>query len=270
MSILDEYQGFVFDLDGTVYLGEDLLPGARSVIDEIRRNQCPLLYLTNKPLQTSSEYAEKLTRLGLPTEVDEVVSSLDALVTYLRAAHPGARVLPIAEPLLAATLAEQGFSVLEPGEARHAEVLAVSFDRTFDYAKLTAAFQAVGAGAAIVATNPDVYCPTPDGGLPDCGAILAAIEACTGVRAEAVVGKPSPHMAASILERLSLPVHRVLMFGDRIETDILMARNAGMAAALVLSGVTDQEMARHADPAPTYVINGLTDLLDTTNPVLHR
>ncbi len=261
MSILDEYQGYVFDLDGTVYLGEDLLAGAEHVISTIRRAGRPLLYLTNKPLEPSSAYAAKLTQLGVPTAADEVVSSLDALVTYLCDVHPGARVLPVSEPLLARTLADRGFTVVSAEDAVRAQVVAVSFDRTFDYAKLNAAFRAVRAGAVIVATNADRYCPTPDGGLPDCAAMLAAVEACTGATAEAVVGKPSVRMARTILERLDLPAEQVLLFGDRIETDIAMARNAGMGAVLVLSGATTRAAALAASPAPTYVLDGLTDLV---------
>lgn len=259
--ILDDYRGFVFDLDGTVYLGDELLPGAEQVISEIRRSGRPLLYLTNKPLATSFEYAAKLTSLGLPTDPTEVLTSLDALVSYLDGVHPRAQVLPVSEPLVAATLARHGFAVLDPDDASRAEVVVVSFDRTFSYQKLWAAFRAVRAGAVIVATNPDRYCPTPDGGLPDCAAMLAAIEACTGVTAEAVVGKPSPHMAAALLARLGLPPEHVLMFGDRIETDVAMARGAGMASALVLSGATDLAATLAADPAPTYVIDGLAALV---------
>jgi HAD superfamily hydrolase (TIGR01450 family) len=260
-DLLDRYAGFVFDLDGTVYLGDALLPGADRVIPAIRRAGRPLLYLTNKPLETSAAYATKLTRMGLPTAPDEVLSSLDALVSYLRLAHPGARVLPVSEPLVATTLTRAGFRVLGPGEASTAQVVAVSFDRTFDYAKLTAAFRAVRSGAVIVATNSDRYCPTPHGGLPDCAAMLAAIEACTGATAEAVVGKPSSQMARAILDRLDLPAERVLLLGDRLETDIAMARAAGMGAALVLTGVTDLAAARAAQPAPTHVLDALTDLV---------
>ena len=114
----------------------------------------------------------------------------------------------------------------------------VSWDRTFDYAKLTAAFRAVRAGARIVATNPDPFCPMPDGDLPDCGAILAAIETATGARAEAIVGKPSPYMAEALLDRLALPPDDTILVGDRLMTDVLMAREAGMASALVLTGAT--------------------------------
>ncbi|GAA0993770.1 HAD-IIA family hydrolase [Acrocarpospora macrocephala] len=251
----------MFDLDGTVYLGERLLPGARAVIEAVREANRSVLYLTNKPLDPSATYAAKLTRLGIPTAPDEVVSSLDAMVGYLCDRHPGASVLCVSEPLLADTLRRHGFMVLAAADAERADLVVVSFDRGFDYAKLHAAFRAVTAGAAIVATNPDRYCPTPEGGLPDCAAMLAAIEACTGVTAEAVVGKPSPQMAATILARFGLPAGEVLIVGDRLETDVAMAVGAGIDAALVLSGATDRAAARRADPPPTYVLDSIAHLM---------
>ena len=117
--------------------------------------------------------------------------------------------------------------------------MVVSFDRTFDYEKLNAAFRAVRYhGAVIVATNPDPYCPTPEGGLPDCAAMLAAIEACTGAKAEAVVGKPSVHMARALLSRLGLPARDVVLVGDRLLTDVAMALSLGMTGVLTLTGAT--------------------------------
>lgn len=265
MSLIDAYRGFVFDLDGTVYLGDQLLPGAVEVITQVREVGRRVLYLTNKPLDPTSEYAAKLTRLGLPTAPSEVVSSLDALLDYLGRRHSEARVLAVSEPLVADSLASAGFELILPARAEQADVVVVSFDRTFDYEKLHAAYRAVGAGARIVATNPDRYCPTPEGGLPDCAAMLAAIEACTGARAEAVVGKPSEHMGHTLLERLGLPPGRVLLVGDRVETDVAMALATGMDAALVLSGATSREAAEVSEPAPTYVLDGLGELL-TSDP----
>ncbi len=261
MSLVDHYRGFVFDLDGTVYLGEHLLPGAQRAVQSVRDAGRSILFMTNKPLEPSAAYAEKLTRLGLPTEPDHVVSSLDALVGYLQAKHSGARALCVSEPLVADTLAGAGMTVVDLADAETAEVVVVSFDRTFDYAKLHSAFRAVGSGAVIVATNPDRYCPTPEGGLPDCAAMLAAIEACTGAVAEAVVGKPSPLMVTTMLDRFGLPTEQVLIVGDRLETDIRMATEAGVDAALVVSGVTTREQAMAANPAPTYVLDGLADLM---------
>lgn len=260
MSLVDRYRGFVLDLDGTVYLGDHLLPGAKTAVEAIREAGRPTLFMTNKPLEPSAAYAEKLTLLGLPTDPADVVSSLDALVGYMTLTHPGARVLCVTEPLVAETLTGAGMKVVGLDEAESADVVAVSFDRTFDYAKLHAAFRAVGEGAVIVATNPDPYCPTPEGGLPDCAAMLAAIEACTGAGAEAVVGKPSPQMVATMLDRLGLPPDEVLIVGDRLETDVRMARAAGVDVALVVSGVATRSEAMAADPAPTYVLEGLGDL----------
>lgn len=257
------YGGYVFDLDGTLYLGDALLPGAAETVATIRAAGARVAFLTNKPLEPPAVYAAKLTSLGIPTTTDEVVSSTDALLRYLAAAATGARILPISEPLIADLLRSAGFAVLDHrvDDPTTADVVVVSWDRTFDYPKLLAAFRAVRAGARIVATNPDPYCPTPDGDLPDCAAMLAAIEASTGARAEAVVGKPSRHMAAALLDRLALPADDTILVGDRVLTDVRMAHEAGMASALVLTGATTLESLAHAAVAPDYVLAGVADVL---------
>ena len=201
-----------------------------------------------------------VTRLGLPTARSDIVTSVDALVDYLRREHPQATVLAVAEQSTTDELSAAGFTVTsKPLEAR---VVVVSFDRTFDYEKLNAAFQAVRyGGAAIVATNPDPYCPTPEGGIPDCAAMLAAIEACSGARAEAVVGKPSIHMARALLGRLGMPARDVALIGDRLLTDIAMARSLGMTGVLVLTGATAADSIDAAPVQPHYVIESLSELV---------
>lgn len=267
MTLIDRYDGFVFDLDGTIYLGDSLLPGAADVIDAVRRAGKPLLYLTNKPLEPSAAYAAKLTRLGLATSSQEVVSSLDALVVYLDTHHAGRDILCVSEPLVAETLARAGHRIVPLSAPERAAVVVVSFDRTFDYQKLHAAYRAVRAGAVIVATNPDRYCPTPDGGLPDCAAMLAAIEACTGVAAEAITGKPHSPMANVLLQRLGIPPEGVLLSGDRLETDVVMAARAGMDSALVLTGATGRDEVESTGPPPTHIFDRLEELLDLPQPL---
>ena len=252
------FEGYVFDLDGTVYLGDKLLPGAKETLGELKRLS-RVVYLTNKPLQMPADYAAKLTRLGVETSPEEVVSSTDALLLYLKEHAPGARLLVIGEKPLVGLLRAGGYEVLDQAEG--VEVVVVSFDRTFDYRKLKVAFDAVRAGARLVATNPDAYCPTSDGGLPDCAAMLAAVEASTGARAEAVVGKPSPHMAHAVLGRLGVPAGDTLLVGDRLATDIRMANECGMAGALVLTGATTLDEALGSGDRPEYVIENLADLL---------
>lgn len=254
------FEGYAFDLDGTLYLGERALPGAAVAIRQIREAGSRVVFVTNNPLRSAAEYAEKLTRLDIPAREEDVVTTLDSLSTYLEQRHTGARLLCVGEPLLADTLVAHGFRLTRDPAA--ADVVVVAFDRTFDYAKLNAAYRAVRLhGAALVATNPDPYCPTPDGGMPDCAAMLAAVEASTGVRAEAIVGKPSEHMAHTVLSRLALPPDRVAMVGDRLLTDIGMASAAGMAGILVLSGATSAADLKPAPIQPHFVIEGLSQLL---------
>ena len=253
------FDGYVFDLDGTVYLGDELLPKAKETLGELKQRSS-VVYLTNKPLQTPADYAAKLTRLGVETHPEEVISSTDALLLYLERHAPGVRLFVVGKPPLVQLLELAGYDVVQ--EAEGVDVVVVSFDRTFDYRKLQVAFDAVRGGARIVATNPDAYCPTPDGGgLPDCAAMLAAIEASTGARAEAIVGKPSRHMAAALLDRLGVPARDALLVGDRLATDVRMANEAGMASALVLTGATGLEEALGSEDRPDYVIEHLGELL---------
>ena len=253
------YAGYVVDLDGTVYLDDELLPGAATTIAALRGRGAEVVFATNKPLGTAEQYAAKLTRLGIPTTADQIVTALDSLIGYLRAEHPGARPLTIAERLVDERLAREGFAVTD--DPRSADVVVVSFDRTFDYAKLHAAYRAVlEAGAAIVATNPDPYCPTADGGLPDCAAMLAAVEACTGHTAEAVLGKPSRWMARACVDRLGVPAAAVAVVGDRILTDVAMGKQLGAAGILLLSGATRETDIAGSGVTPDFVLSGIAEL----------
>jgi HAD superfamily hydrolase (TIGR01450 family) len=254
------YAGYALDLDGTVYLGDALLPGAAETISQIRRAGARLVFLTNNPLHSPAEYAARLAALGVPADEAEIVTPLAVLTGYLRRHHAGAAVLTVAEPLVDATLAAAGIAVTR--EPAGAGVVVVSFDRTFSYDKLLAAYRAVRHhGAAIVATNPDPFCPTPDGGLPDCAAMLAAVEACTGARAEAIMGKPSRHMAGELLQRLAVAGNDAAIVGDRISTDVAMSAPLGMASVLVLSGATSAADVARSAVQPDFVISGLADLL---------
>ena len=259
-QIARSFAGYAFDLDGTLYVDEALLPWAEDTVKRIRSGGGRVAFVTNKPLETAADYASKLTRLGVPADPDDVVTSIDALVLYMQDRHRGARVMPIAEPVVFAALAGAGFRVTDDPSAT--DVVVVAFDRTFDYQKLTAAYRAVRLhGAALVATNPDPYCPTSDGGLPDCAAMLAAVEACTGVKAEAIVGKPSEHMARAVLERLNVGAGSAAMVGDRLATDIAMARSAGLTGVLVLTGATTRGDIAASPFKPDYAIEGLHELV---------
>jgi arabinose operon protein AraL len=194
----------------------------------------------------------------VPTRPDEVVTSSLVLARHLRRLDPGAPVFVIGEPPLLAELAAHGFEVR--GDARVRWVV-IAFDRTFDYAKLDTALQAVRGGARLIATNPDRTCPTEDGEIPDCAGMTAAVEAVTGKTVEAIVGKPSPIMLEVALETLGVGAADCVIVGDRIETDIVMGKRLGLATVLVLTGVTRADDPRIAELRPDLVLPGLGALL---------
>lgn len=254
------YDAYIFDLDGTCYLGDALLPTVAETITQLRDRGKRTVFLSNNPTRPAEAYAASLTQLGLPTPPPDVVNSSLVMVDFLSRQVPGARLFVVGEASLCRELAAAGFDLAD--DARDVAAVIASFDRTFDYRKLQIAFDAIRAGARFYATNADRFCPVPGGGgQPDAAAVIAAIEACTGVAVEAVVGKPSPHMAAAILARLELPPDRCLMVGDRLETDVLLGLEAGMAAALVLTGATDEATVARSTVRPTYILRALADLL---------
>jgi NagD protein len=253
------FSGYVFDLDGTIYLGDALLPGARHTIETLRGRGARVVFLSNKPLETRADYAAKLTRLSIPTSPDEVINSSWVMARWLSQEAPGAALFVIGEQPLLDELREAGFRLTEdPDEI---DFVVASFDRTFAYHKLQVAFDAVRVGARFVATNADRYCPVPGGGLPDAAATIGAIEGCTGVGVEVIVGKPSPITVHAILDRLELPASECIIIGDRLETDMVMGIEAGMATAVVLTGVTTPELLAASDIQPDYVLDRLDELI---------
>jgi len=257
------YRAYIFDLDGTVYLGDTLLPGAQKVIIHLRASGRRTLFLSNNPTNTREHYAAKLTRLGLPTPAADVVNSSLVMASFLQCWQPGARLFVVGEESLCRELRAAGFELTD--EAEKVDAVIASFDRTFAYRKLQIAFDAIRYGARFFATNADRYCPVPGGGQPDAAAIIAAIEACTNHPVEAVAGKPSVHMARAVMDLLQLPAQECLMIGDRLETDVKMGLDAGMAAALVLTGATDEAMLADASIQPTYLLHSLNELLPLSN-----
>lgn len=257
-----DYRGYIFDLDGTVYRGENAIPGAPETIAELRRRGCGVVFLSNKPLQPRQVYAEKLTRLGIPTSTDEVINSSLVLAQYLVREMAGTTLFVIGEAPLLDELAAAGLSLSERSE--EIEVVVASFDRTFDYRKLNIGFQALRLGARFFATNADRTCPVEGGEIPDAAAVIGALEGCSGRKVELVAGKPSSLIVEVAIERLGLPADACLMVGDRLETDILMGKRAGMSTALVLSGVTRREDLAHSPVVPDYTLESIADI---TGPI---
>jgi HAD superfamily hydrolase (TIGR01450 family) len=258
------YAAYVFDLDGTIYLGDELLPGARRLIAALRDRDVAVRFVSNNPTRDPEQYAEKLAGLGLPTPVQHIVNTTVTMTRWLLHHHPGAVVFPIAEEPLRRALTDAGIRISEdPAEI---DVVIASYDRGFDYRKLQIAFDAIRVHrrAILVATNSDRFCPLPGGrGEPDAAAVIAAIEACTETTCTANVGKPDRAMLAAALRGVDVAAEDCLVVGDRLGTDIRMGLDAGMPTALVLTGDTSAADLRALRPgdAPAFVVEHIDALL---------
>ena len=252
------FKGFIFDLDGTVYRGDSLIPGADRVIRLLREKGKKVVFLSNKPLQTREGYAAKLTRLGIPTQPDEVINSTFVMAHYLKKNAPLARLFVVGEIPFIEELKRAGFTITE--EPKEIDYVVVAFDRTFDYQKLNIAYQSIKLGAHFVATNPDRTCPVEGGEIPDCAGMIAAIEAVTEKKVEIIVGKPSPIMIQTVLGVLGLRPEECILIGDRLETDIKMGRESGIATGIVLTGVTDEKILKESSIHPDLIFQSIADV----------
>jgi arabinose operon protein AraL len=248
--------GIIFDLDGTVYRGEQLIPGAREAVETLRRRAHPIVFVTNA-LESHAEHAAKLTRLNLPAHPDEVIGATLILMRYLSRHMPDATLFAISDPVLLGQLSTNFRLSEDPEEI---DVVIASCDQTFDFRKLNIAFQALRRGARFLATNGDATYPVPGGELPDAGAVIGALEGCSRRKVELIAGKPSPLMVEAALERLGRPAGECLMVGDSLETDILMGHRAGMTTVLVLTGVTRRADLAHAPVQPDFVLQSIAEV----------
>jgi HAD superfamily hydrolase (TIGR01450 family) len=258
------YEGYVFDLDGTIYLGDELLPGAKRLILKLRELGKRVIFLSNNPTKDPKMYAEKLGKLGLKTPASEIVNTVVTMTEWLLRNQPDATVFPISEEPPKNSLGEAGIRMSEDPE--EIDIVIASYDRGFDYRKLQIAFDAIWfyKRAMLVTTNPDRYCPLPGGrGEPDAAAIVAAIEACTGTKCQVNVGKPAPIMLETIIDLIGPDAKECVMSGDRLYTEIRMAKRAGMPSAVVLTGETTKSdlAGEPVENLPDYTLERIDQLV---------
>jgi HAD superfamily hydrolase (TIGR01450 family) len=248
------------DLDGTVYVGDDLTPGAVEAIEELRRAGKGVAFVTNNPRLSGEDYVRKLWKLGLRASLADVVTVGGATQHLLAETRHGRTAFVIGSPAIHQHVSDAGLKVMNGTDlASRAEVVLIAGTDELDYDDLRTATLAVRRGADFLATSRDPTYPMPDGMWPGTGAILAAIEAATGHPADYVVGKPQPAMYEAARDRLG--DGRLLAVGDRLDADVEGARRAGVNAALVLTGVATRADAEAADPKPTYVADSLRTLV---------
>ena len=249
---------FLLDMDGTLYLGDEVFDGAIDYIHTIRKSGREYIYLTNNSSRAGTDYVNRLRRLGFPCEPENVFTSGMATAMYLNNKFHGCTVFPVGTKAFLGELSSYGVKLGEDD----VKVVCVGFDTELTYEKLDKAVHYLRRGAAFVAANPDWVCPMPgDEVLPDCGSICALLTAASGREPE-FIGKPNRNMVDIISQKTGIPNGQICCVGDRLYTDIAVAQNAGAVSVCVLSGESTQEDIDAAERKPDYVLRDVAELAD--------
>lgn len=256
--MISKYDGFIFDLDGTIYRGTRLIPGAAETINRLKEMEKNIIYISNKTTGTVEQYYNFLKAHGLNIEPHEIVNATKVLINFLSEFSPESNFFAIGEDSFICELEEAGLNYTNDPEM--IEMVIVTLDRTLNYDKLEIAAKALEYGARFFAANIDNTCPVDSGEILDAGSIISALEKRTHKNLEQHFGKPSKFMFDFVKERIKTPMNKCLIVGDRIETDIAMGNKYGIDSALVATGIKhfDNE---HTNIIPTYKLNSVFDLL---------
>lgn len=249
-------RGFLFDMDGVLYRGRRVLPGAREMLGHLARSDVPFALVTNNSTRTPRQYATLLAAMGMRVPADRIVTSSVVTIAHLRTIlRPKARVLVIGEPPFRRGVARAGFI---PAWEDVAAVV-VGLDRRVTYGKLAYATAALARGVPFIASNSDPMLPTERGVLPGAGAIVAALRYASS-REPVVIGKPEPRLLHEAISRIGTPPAQTAMVGDQLSTDIAAGRAAGLFTILVLTGVSAHQREREGDPHPDLTVQNLREL----------
>ena len=254
---LENYNSFIFDLDGTIYRGNNIIPGADKAINTLKKSGKKIVFISNKTTGSVKDYFEFLTAKGLEIDLDEIVNSTVVLSKYLNKNHHGEKFFAVGEKTFIDEVIFSGLVYSENPE--EIDILLVTLDRTLNYDKLEIAARALEKGARFFAANIDDTCPVDNGEVLDAGATISALEKRTHRKLEKHFGKPSEFMMNEIKEKLGNDLSKTLLIGDRLETDIKMGNSFDLDTALVLTGVKNFPNGNQ-DIKPTYFLDSVSDL----------
>ena len=255
---LSELRHLALDLDGTLYLGGRLFEFTRPFLAKISELGIGRTFFTNNSSRSTKQYVTKLNALGIEASEADLFSSTHCTLEYLRSERPDLKKLFIlGTPPLREEFVEHGFVESDDNP----DAVIVGFDTTLSYDRVCRAAWWISRGKPFIATHPDRICPTDEPMmLPDCAAICAMLTSATGRAPDIVLGKPDPRMLRGVMQRHNLRPHELAVVGDRIYTDMAMARAAGAVGVLVLTGETTTEQAHDASPPPDLVLNDVGEL----------
>lgn len=250
---------FLLDMDGTIYLDDRIFEGAFEFLSDIKKSGGKYVFLTNNSSRGVESYIEKMTKLGVPAEAEDFITSVDALIYRLRSEYGQnaltRRMYIMGTESFKAQMRAEGFNITDVLED-DIKTLVIGFDRELTFSKLEDACRLLGRGVDYFATNPDWVCPTEYGYVPDCGSFAFMLEKATGRKPE-FVGKPQPQMAYLAMERFGFKPEQTLLIGDRLYTDIACGINAGIDTAFVLSGEGTIEDIDDTGISPSYIFEGV-------------
>jgi HAD superfamily hydrolase (TIGR01457 family) len=258
---------FMLDMDGTFYLGDNLLPGSLDFLSAIEETGRSVLFLTNNSSKSAALYEEKLIRMGVPERHLNVYTSGQATAAHCLKAFTGKRAFLLGTPALRTEMESAGIII----DNDDPDYIIIAFDTTLDYAKLTRLCDHVTAGLPYIATHPDLVCPTETGFVPDIGATIAFVNTVTGRKPDAIIGKPYAGIVDGALERVRAVRDETVMVGDRLYTDIATGVNNGLLSILVLTGEARESDIQASPVKPHRVVERLADLIPDmlAHPVRH-
>lgn len=256
-QILSKIQCFALDMDGTIYLGEQWIDGAKDFLNKVEEAGKRYVFLTNNSSKNPEVYVDKLHRMGLEVGKEQIVTSGQATIFYLQKHFPGKKVFLLGNELLKAEFEQEGIML----EDEHPDVVVVGFDTTLDYAKMCKVCDFVRAGLPYLSTHPDYNCPTETGFIPDAGAIHAFIHASAFRYPDRIIGKPNGDIIDYLIDRIKLPKEEVIMIGDRLYTDVAAGRNNGLYSMLVLSGEATMEDAAQSEVEPHLIFDSVKEII---------
>lgn len=265
MHRLKSIRNLIIDMDGVLYRGEAPVPGIVPFFQFLRERGIRFLLATNNSTLTQREYSDKMARMGVHTPPESVLTSGIAAADYLLARYAkGSRIYAIGETGLKEALTSAGFVLAE----RDVAAVVVGMDRRINFEKLSRATLLIRAGVPFIGTNPDKTLPVPEGEIPGNGSILALLEAASGVK-PTVIGKPEPHLYELALKRLGAAKENSAAIGDRLETDIVGAKRAGLFIIMVLSGISTREEALAYPMQPDLIFQDVGELARVWGDMLH-
>ena len=259
---------FLLDMDGTIYLDTTLFDGTLDFLDILRKQEKEAVYITNNSSKNTQAYVEKLARLGIQAEEKDFCTSVNATIFHLNKVKPGARLVVLGTPALITAFKEAGFEIVTEytqDPAKRPDFAILGFDTTLEYNKLCVFCDYLADGVTYWATHPDMVCPMKEGrSIPDAGSFMLMIEGATGRTPSFVAGKPNHSMVEMVMEKMNLKQTEVAVMGDRLHTDIMCAKNAGVYSICVLSGeATLDDIAALPEAAkPDYVFDSIKDVYE--------